>query len=116
MSSFDKSGSERAAIHYPESDDAPLGETDLHVRALLQLLGVLDHFFLRRPDVFVGGNQFIYYQEGEPREVVCPDVYVVFGKDKAPRRTWKTWVEGTFPHVVFEMTSRVASVAPVAGR
>jgi Uma2 family endonuclease len=105
LSAFDKSAAERAAIHYPESDGAPLGESGIHVRALLHMLGELDLFFRHRPDVFVGGNQFIYYQEGEPKDVVCPDVYVVFDTHKAERSSWKTWVEGRFPHVVFEMTS-----------
>ena len=32
-----------------------------------------------RADVYVGSNNFLYYERGNPRAVVSPDVYVVVG-------------------------------------
>ena len=49
---------------------------------------------------------FLYYEKGNPKANKSPDVMVTFGIDGTdPRRTFKTWVEGTAPHVIFEITS-----------
>src|SRR5262249_27202022 len=57
-------------------------------------------------DVFVGGNQFWYPVEGEPETRQAPDVYVVFGRPKGDRPSYKQWEEGNVPMtVVFEILS-----------
>jgi Uma2 family endonuclease len=93
-------------IEYPESDGQPMGETGFHVTLITYLLSMLREFFRNRPDVYVGANMFVYYEEGNPTRNVAPDVFVVFGASKAERRTWKIWEEGVGPDVVFELTSR----------
>jgi Uma2 family endonuclease len=61
----------------------------------------------RRPDVYVSGNNFIYYEEGNPRARVSPDAYVVFGAPMRARDSYFAWQEGgLLPGVVFEITSR----------
>ena len=90
---------------YPESDGEPVAETWLHFLALMDLLQALLMHFADDPTVNVGGNQFWYYQEGDPKQCFAPDAYVVFGTDKAPRRTWKTWEERCVPGVIVEITS-----------
>ena len=96
---------ETDTIHYPESDGQPMGETGIHVDTLVTLLGILNTYFYPRPDVYVTGNVFMYYQEGDPSQVVAPDLFVVFNTTKEPRRTWKVWVEGKAPDVIVEITS-----------
>jgi Uma2 family endonuclease len=67
----------------------------------------LDLFFRSRSQVYVSGNLFIYYEEGNPRAVVSPDVFVVFGVTKRKRRVYKTWEEGNkVPAFILEITSR----------
>jgi hypothetical protein len=62
--------------------------------------------FQERSDVFVGGNQNWYPVEGEPDIVLAPDVYVVFGRPKGHRPSWKQWEEGGVPMtVVFAVLS-----------
>jgi hypothetical protein len=58
------------------------------------------------PDVCVGGNLLLYYEEGNPSASTAPDVFVVKGVAKKLRRTYKLWEEGPAPAVVFEITSR----------
>jgi Uma2 family endonuclease len=95
-----------AEVVYPESDGAPLGETPVHIRAIFALLGALDQLFRDRTDVFVAADIFLYYEEGNPRAVKAPDVLVARGVDGlADRRTFKLWVEGVAPCVIFEVTS-----------
>jgi Uma2 family endonuclease len=95
-------------IHYPESDGKPMGETDVHIDALIYLREALrDHF---RDDslMYVAGNMLLYYEEGNPAACVAPDVFVVQGAVKGERRTYRLWDEAPPPAVVFEITSRAS--------
>jgi len=97
-------------VHYPESDGKPMAETPEHLDAMLYLIGALQTYFAQRPDVYVGGNQFMYWIEGNPNQRVAPDVYVGFGIPKLPPRpVWKVWEEGKAPDVIMEVTSRSTS-------
>jgi Uma2 family endonuclease len=93
-------------IHYPESDGKPMGETDWHIDALIYLREALKDYFRDEPQVYVAGNMFLYYEEGNPAACLAPDVVVVQGVIKQERRTYKLWEEGQPPAVVFEITSR----------
>ncbi len=96
-----------AEIFYPESDGEPLAETDIHAKSLMDLRTALDIFFAERDDVYVSGNIMFYYSEGNPKEVISPDVMVCFGIPKGERRSYKTWAENNVvPSVVIELSSR----------
>jgi Uma2 family endonuclease len=97
---------EAKTIEYPESDGEPMGETGFHVTLIAYLLGMLRAFFQPRGDVYIGGNMFLYYEEGNPRKCVSPDLFLVFGVAPQERRSWFVWEEGAVPAVVFEFTSR----------
>jgi Uma2 family endonuclease len=95
-----------AYLEYPESDGKPMGETEWHIDATMNLLATLREHFRQRPEVHVGSNLFIYYQKGDPTQVVCPDLFVAFGARPGARRVWKTWEEdGIFPQTIVELTS-----------
>jgi Uma2 family endonuclease len=66
----------------------------------------LEWHFRQRDDVYVSGNLFVYYEEGNPKKCVAPDVFVVFGVPKRERRVYLVWEEGKGLDVVFEFTSR----------
>jgi Uma2 family endonuclease len=92
---------------YPSSDGKPMAETQVHVRLLAQLLGMLEYHFRGREDVLVAGNIFLYYEEGKPKKRRSPDVMVVKGvKGKHLRRSFMTWIERTVPSCIIELTSR----------
>jgi Uma2 family endonuclease len=93
-------------VHYPESDGRPLGETDVHIDALIYLREALRDHFRDDPQIYVAGNMLLYYEEGNPAACVAPDVFVVRGVAKRERRTYRLWDEGRPPTVVFEITSR----------
>src|SRR5438034_7641989 len=93
-------------IIYPESDGKPMGETDVHIDALIYLREALKDYFRHDPQMYVAGNMLFYYEEGNPAACVAPDVFVVQGVAKGERRTYKLWEEGQPPTVVFEITSR----------
>jgi len=94
-------------VEYPESDGKPMAESDAH-RDEMQRFGieVLADHFAGRGDVYVSGNNFVYYRRGDPRGVVSPDVYVVRGVPQRLRPTFKVWEEGgARPCFALEVTS-----------
>ena len=95
-----------AAIDYPSGDGKPMAENDWQLRAILDAVGVLDLHFRDRPDVYVSGDLFLYYEEGDPGARVAPDVFVAFGVPKHNRLVYKLWEEGPAPAFVMEVASR----------
>ena len=94
-----------AEVFYPESDGQPVAETDVHRDLMVDLIAMLREYFRDDPNVYISGNLFLYYQEGDPRRSVAPDVFVVRGVPDHQRRIYKLWEEGRPPDVVFELTS-----------
>ena len=95
-----------AAVFYPESDGQPMAETDVHRDLMIDLIAMLREYFHDDPHVYISGNLLLYYEEGNPRRSVAPDVFVVKGVPGDRRRIYKLWEEGQPPDVVFEVTSR----------
>ena len=92
-------------IVYPESDGKPMAETEYHRDIMIDFIQMLKHYFRNVNDVHVSGNLLIYYEEGNPRKSVSPDVFVAFGVSKKKRRTYKVWEEGHGPDFVLEVAS-----------
>ena len=94
-----------AAIDYPSSDGKPLAENDVQARAILYAFGALRVRYEAHSDVYVSADLLIYYEEGNPRVSVAPDVFVVFGVEDHPRMNYKVWEEGKGPDFVLEVAS-----------
>lgn len=94
-------------IDYPDTDGQPMSESDATRFYLIYCIAALRLFFKSRPQVYVSGNLFIYYQEGDASKNISPDVFVIFGVPKRERRSYKTWQEGgKVPSFVLELTSK----------
>ena len=70
-----------ARVEYRSSDGQPMAETDHQRTPLTYAVEALRYHYRDRTDVYVSGNLFIYYREGDPQAVVAPDVIA------APRLT-----------------------------
>lgn len=92
-------------VIYPDSDGKPMAETDIHRNEMINLLAMLEYHYRNEPTVYVSGNIFLYYEEGNTNEKVSPDVLVALGVGRKERRTYKTWEEGKVPDVIIEVTS-----------
>jgi Uma2 family endonuclease len=95
-----------ATVEYPSSDGLPMAESDFQRKPLTYAVEALGIYFQDRADVYVSGNMFIYYEEGNPASVVAPDVFVVFGTAKRERSSYFVWQEPKGPDFVLEITSR----------
>jgi Uma2 family endonuclease len=94
-------------LWYPESDGEPMAESKLHLEEMVYVLQALEDHFRDAPDVFVGGNMFLYYRQGDRGAVVAPDAFVAKGLEdgKALRRTYLLWKERKVPCFALEVTS-----------
>jgi Uma2 family endonuclease len=83
----------------------PESQLQFELRVLLYQL-LRDHL---GESATVGSDQFIYYDAGDPRRSVTPDVYVRLTPPTDMIRSWKSWERGA-PDIAVEIVS--ASDAP----
>ena len=90
---------------YPESDGEPMAETPKHQQVMIDCMDILRNHFRRFADVYIAGNMLLYYEEGNPRKSVSPDVFMVRGLSKKELRTYKTWEQPPTLDFVLEVAS-----------
>ncbi len=93
-------------LDYPSSDGKPVAESDYQLTPLTYARDGLRHYFRHRPDVYVAGNLLLYYEAGNLKAMVAPDVFVVLGVANHDRSSYLLWEEGKVPDFVLEITSR----------
>ena len=91
--------------HYPDSDGLPMAESEFQRKPMTYAIDALDAHFRDRPDVYVSGNLLLYYEEGNNKLRVAPDVFVVFGAAKHERSSYLLWQEAKAPDFVMEIAS-----------
>ena len=97
----------KTKIDYPTTDGKPLGETEVHRDDMMDLIETLKHRFADVDDFYVSGNLLLYYIEGDKHRHVSPDVFVVRGVPKTPKRDYYLlWEEGHEPDLAIELTSK----------
>jgi len=95
-----------ADIDYPDDDGLSMSDSTLQFEWISILKWNAEGYFAARPDVFVAGDHLIYTTKGSNTIRMAPDVYVVFGRPKKHRGSYKLWEENNiFPQVVIEVWS-----------
>jgi Uma2 family endonuclease len=92
-------------VYYPAELENEMGETAFHYKLAFLLFGLLEQYFSNENNVVIAANMMVYYDKGNPKKWLAPDIFVCFGVDNKLRRVFKTWEEGVFPQVVFEIAS-----------
>jgi Uma2 family endonuclease len=90
---------------YPTSDGKPMAETDWHRDLMTALIQTLKVWYAAHSRVYVSGNLLLFYEPGDRRRHVSPDVFVVKGIAKHDRPNYLLWEERKSPDVVIELTS-----------
>jgi Uma2 family endonuclease len=83
-----------------------MAETDVHRKLMTDLIETLEDRYANDRMVYVSGNLLVFYQEGDRRKHVSPDVFVVHGVEKRMRENYLIWEEGKGPDAVIELTSK----------
>ncbi len=100
---------------YPETDplyppnEEPRPDGMRQEIVITQQLHVFRELFRDRSDVVMSTNNFIYYEQGNPRARVAPDWYVSFGVNPEAiisRESYLLWEVGKVPEFVLEIASR----------
>jgi Uma2 family endonuclease len=92
-------------LDYPTSDGRPMAETDWHRKLMTTLIETLTAFFAASPRAYGSGNLLVFYEPGNRRRHVAPDVFVVRGVAKHGRPNYLIWRERKAPEFVIELTS-----------
>ena len=97
------------SVDLPIEDGEPL-ESNSHRMAMTALIHSLKHAYADRPDVFIGGNMFVYFSQYQLKNTDYrgPDFFVVLDTIKNDdREAWYTWEEGgRTPNMVIELLSK----------
>jgi Putative restriction endonuclease len=90
-------------VEYPSEE--PFEEHVAHTKSHSMACTVLERSIEEScPGISVGGDQFIYYVEGDPSQCLAPDVFVKLGKEIKNFDSWFTWEDGT-PELAVEIVS-----------
>jgi len=83
-----------------------MAETELHRDLMIELIETLKIWFADEQNICVSGNMLVFYEKGDKRRHVAPDVFVTRGVDKHERGNYLMWEEGHGLDVVIELTSK----------
>ena len=91
-------------VEYPEGHW--IAQSVGHGDAVRQAATALDYYFQERADVLVAMELVVYYQRGNNKVWLQPDVQVVFGVEHCGSRgSFRVWEEGKAPDFVLEVAS-----------
>ena len=96
---------EPVEIEYPSSDGQPMADNDKQALAMVHTFTPLLTHYDPADNVYVGLNLLLYYERGNKKRRVAPDVFVARGVPKRSRDTYKIWEEGKAPDFVLEVAS-----------
>lgn len=94
-----------APIVYPETDGLPMPDGEYQSITWRYLLDAMKAY-CRGRGLYAAGDLFVYLEEGNPRNCVAPDLFVVLGASDHKRDTYKVWEEpGGVPDFALEIVS-----------
>ena len=95
-------------VKYPTRDGKPVGETPVHRDILFEVIYLLQRWYADDPVAYVSGNMMMYYEQGNKRKHVAPDIFVTLGipADGRRRGAYFVWEEGKGPDFIVELTSK----------
>ena len=76
-----------------------------HGKAVSQATVALDNHFRNRDNVLVAMELLVYYEPGNNKVCLQPDLQVVFGVQRGNRSSYKVWEEGKAADFVLEVAS-----------
>ena len=98
-----------AAARSPEDVEYPEGnwiaQSVWHGDAVSLARVALKNHFSNREDVLVAMELVVYYERGNDKVCLQPDVQVVFGVPRGNRSSYKVWEEGKVADFVLEVAS-----------
>ena len=91
-------------VYYPMAGDVLPPEGMIHFVPQSYMQSALE-IWLEDDEMLVASQMFIYYEPGNPRAFVAPDVYVIPNVGNDLRRSYFLWLEHEVPAFAMEVTS-----------
>ena len=98
-------------LRLPSCEDEPVPQNTVQAVAIEEGFGALRQHWRGRRDVFVGQDQFLYWdpaydsRRNKKNPPAAPDVYVAFDVANRHHRSYVMWEEGKPPDFVLEVVS-----------
>jgi Uma2 family endonuclease len=92
-------------VDYPTSDGQPMAESQDHAKVMMDLFFCLQLRYKAVADAWEGINFFLFYEKGNPKARVSPDVMLAKGVARWDRQNYLLWKERP-PSLIVEVTSR----------
>ena len=89
---------------YPYRDGKPV-ESTLHEDLRSYARSALRARYAARDDVFVAADLGLFFERGNRKALLAPDVLVSFGVAQEHKNSYKAWEEGAVPDYVLELLS-----------
>lgn len=104
-------------IYYPSTIPNYMPENNFHFVLIANLAVMLQTFLQRARGNYVFGDIMFYYEEGNPRKFIAPDLMVCLDKEKEPSKgVYKLWEERHVPQVVIEIASESTWLKDVSSK
>ncbi|MCA9156858.1 MAG: Uma2 family endonuclease [Planctomycetales bacterium] len=78
---------------------------------MFRKIELLKRFFVGQK-VYVSGDLLVYYEAGNNKKSIVPDVFFTKGLKQTQRRIYRTWIERLPPNFVIETTSKKTKRIP----
>jgi len=89
---------------YPCEDNKPV-ESTVHDELGAYAKAALRVRYAARREVLVAANLGVFFERGNRRALVCPDMFVSFAAGRGDRSSYKVWEEVGVPDFVLELLS-----------
>lgn len=95
-------------IDYPSEDGEPMAETGFHANSMVLLKQALEDLLATRDvNAHIAMDMYWYWEEGNVKARVAPDLMVIYGAGPRIRDSFMSWKEdGRIPNIIFEMASK----------
>ena len=92
-------------VECPSEDGLPMATNPTHSQWAGACSRTRKHNFRGRIDLYFGVDMLVYYERGNRKAAVAPDVFLSFGVPPGERASYSVWEEGKPPDVVWEFAS-----------
>ena len=91
--------------YYPYADGVPFASSPEQGQVMMDVRHALGNYFERQRTVYIGMDMLVYDKRGDRTSCLAPDVFVTFDVAKPVGRSYKIWLVGKPPDIVWEFAS-----------
>ena len=91
--------------YYPYADGVPFASSPEQGQVMMDVRHALGNYFESQRTVYIGMDMLVYDKRGDRTSCLAPNVFVTFDVAKPVGRSYKIWLVGKPPDIVWEFGS-----------